>query len=86
LFVGEGFKIPRRESSKGVAMSQIIKIDVSGEKHVVPITVTVPVACKLTGLGISKIYELMREGKITSTMVGRRRLLFYESLERLLRQ
>jgi excisionase family DNA binding protein len=51
-----------------------------------PLAVTINEACRLSGLGISSIYDLMREGRLASTPVGRRRLVNYASLEALLAQ
>jgi excisionase family DNA binding protein len=41
---------------------------------------TVAEACVATGLSKSKLYELMSEGCLRSTTVGRRRLVLMESL------
>jgi excisionase family DNA binding protein len=49
-----------------------------------PISVPIDDACRITGLGRTKIYELIAEGKLTSVSVGRRRLVIYESIEALL--
>jgi excisionase family DNA binding protein len=49
-----------------------------------PITVTVAEARAITGLGNTKIYELIAEGKLKSVAIGRRRLLLYESIKELL--
>ena len=48
------------------------------------LTCTVAEACKATGLGRTKMYALMAEGCLSSTTVGRRRLIFVESLSKLL--
>jgi excisionase family DNA binding protein len=48
-----------------------------------PVTVTVPTALRLTGLGRTKFYELINEGRIKTVTVGRRRLVVYSSLEAL---
>jgi len=45
-----------------------------------PLMVTVPEACRLTGLGRTKIFELVKEAKLKSVAVGRRRLIAYASL------
>ena len=39
------------------------------------LTCTVAEACEVTGLGRTKIYELIGNGRITTTTVGRRRLV-----------
>jgi excisionase family DNA binding protein len=51
-----------------------------------PVTVTVDEACRKTGLGVTTIYALLKAGKIRGTRVGRRRLLFWDSLEQLLEE
>jgi excisionase family DNA binding protein len=48
------------------------------------ITATVSEACQMTGLGKTKIFELLAAKKITGTLVGKRRLIHVESLRRLL--
>jgi len=49
-----------------------------------PLTVTVKTARKLSGLGYTKIWELIKDQKLTTVSVGRRRLIIYASLEQLL--
>ena len=44
------------------------------------LTCTVAEACEVTGLGRTKIYELIRSGRVTTTTVGRRRLVVVQSL------
>ena len=48
------------------------------------ITTSVREACEMTGLGKTKLYELMAEGKIQSGTVGRRRLVKIDSLHALI--
>ena len=50
----------------------------------IPITKTIDDTCRITGLGRTKIYELIAQGKLKATAVGRRRLVFYASIEALL--
>jgi excisionase family DNA binding protein len=45
---------------------------------------TVAEACEATGLGRTKLYELMGEGKLDTTTVGRRRLVMVHALLTLL--
>ena len=45
-----------------------------------PITVTVPIAVKLSGLGRSTVWSLLATGQIKSAKAGRRRLVFVNSL------
>lgn len=55
--------------------------------HTIPFgerpTCTIAEACAATGLGRSKLYELIGEGQIDTTTVGRRRLVRVPSLLRL---
>ena len=44
------------------------------------LTCTVAEACEATGLGRTKIYELIGDGRVTTTTVGRRRLIIVQSL------
>lgn len=44
------------------------------------LTCTVAEACEVTGLGRTKIYELIGDGRIITTTVGRRRLVIVQSL------
>jgi excisionase family DNA binding protein len=44
------------------------------------LTCTVEEACEVTGLGRTKIYELIGNGRLNTTTVGRRRLIIVQSL------
>ena len=44
------------------------------------LTCTVAEACEVTGLGRTKLYELIGDGRVTTTTVGRRRLVLVQSL------
>jgi excisionase family DNA binding protein len=44
------------------------------------LTCTIAEACEVTGLGRTKIYELIGEGRVSTTTVGRRRLVIVQSL------
>jgi excisionase family DNA binding protein len=46
-----------------------------------PVTVTVPAATKYSGLGRTKLYELITKGEIESVRVGSRRLINFASLK-----
>jgi excisionase family DNA binding protein len=48
------------------------------------LAVPVDDACTITGLSHSSIYELIRDGRLTSVMIGRRRLVLMRSIEALL--
>jgi excisionase family DNA binding protein len=45
---------------------------------------TIDEACEATGLGRTKLYELIGTGQLTTTTVGRRRLVMVRSLLALL--
>ena len=49
-----------------------------------PVSTTVDDACRITGLGRTKIYELIGEGKLKTKTIGRRRLVIYASIEALM--
>ena len=53
-----------------------------------PTAITVPVARarEISGLGNTKIYELIKTGELKSTTVGCRRLIFMDSLLTLLQK
>jgi hypothetical protein len=48
------------------------------------VTCTVPDACAATGLGRTKLYELIGSGAVRTTTIGRRRLVLVSSLLRLM--
>ncbi len=50
----------------------------------IPITVRVAAATKLTGISRSRLYELMRSGDIEFVKVGASTLILVESLKRLI--
>lgn len=49
------------------------------------LAVTIPETSRITGLGKTKLYELIGTGKLRSTTIGRRRLVLYSSIEELLK-
>ena len=48
------------------------------------LTCTIDDACEMTGLGRTKLYELIGAGRIVTTTIGRRRLVVVRSLLALL--
>jgi excisionase family DNA binding protein len=44
------------------------------------LTCTIAEACEVTGLGRTKLYELIGDGQISTTAIGRRRLVSVQSL------
>jgi excisionase family DNA binding protein len=49
-----------------------------------PIAVTVPTARRISGIGRTKLYELIAEGKLVAPKIGRRRLINFASLQALI--
>jgi hypothetical protein len=49
-----------------------------------PITVTIQRATEISGLCEATIWKHISEGRLRTTRVGRRRLVFFDSLEALL--
>lgn len=49
-----------------------------------PITVTIDDTSRITGLGNTKIYELIAQGRLETLTIGRRRLVLFRSIEALL--
>lgn len=49
-----------------------------------PLTVRIPAAVRMTGIGRSKLYELIREGAIDVVKIGSATLIPVASLHRLL--
>jgi len=49
-----------------------------------PITVTIADARRLSGIGNTKLWELIKDGKVDTVSIGRRRLVVLASLKRLL--
>ena len=47
---------------------------------------TIAEACEATGLGRTKFYELIGEGLVSTTTIGRRRLVLVRSLQTLLEE
>lgn len=48
------------------------------------LAVSVTEACEMIGIGRTKIYELIRDGRLKSVKVGRRTLLSVASIEALI--
>lgn len=49
-----------------------------------PISATIDDTCKITGLGRTTVYELIKQGKLKAVAIGRRRLVLYSSIEALI--
>lgn len=72
------------ESSVQVERSAAADLPVPSHLRRLPfaqrLTCTVAEACEATGLGRTKIYELIGDGRVITTTVGRRRLVIVQSL------
>ncbi|WP_216822358.1 helix-turn-helix domain-containing protein [Sphingorhabdus sp. EL138] len=55
--------------------------DMPSKPEIYPITVRIPVAVKMTGIGRSKLYELIGAGEIETIKVGSSRLVMVSSLQ-----
>ena len=55
----------------------------SGAAQPKPLSVTVKTACAITGLGRTKIYDLIKQGKLRIVKIDTRTLVNYGDLERL---
>ena len=51
-----------------------------GPLHIAPLAVGIADACRLTGLGRSKLYELLNAGEIPSLKIGKRRVVRVQAL------
>ena len=51
-----------------------------------PLTVRIPVAVKLTGIGRSKLYELIKAGEVETVKIGASTLVSVASLRRLVQR
>jgi excisionase family DNA binding protein len=71
----------RQQQSVSVQASRV------AEAMAIPFTqrlsCTIAEACEVTGLGRTKLYELIGDGHLTTTTVGRRRLVLVRSLQSL---
>jgi excisionase family DNA binding protein len=56
----------------------------AGKDALKPLTVTVNTTRQLTGLGHSTVWQLIKDGRLKTIKVGKRRLVIYRSLELLL--
>jgi excisionase family DNA binding protein len=54
------------------------------DQNIVPLAHDVPTAARLIGIGPSKTWALIAEGKIRATRIGRRTLISAREIERVL--
>jgi hypothetical protein len=85
--MGNGQWLEREVPSGGAARQTRIASD-TAITLVIPfaarLTCTIADACGATGLGRTKLYELIGNGTVCTTTIGRRRLVLVSSLLRLL--
>jgi excisionase family DNA binding protein len=78
----------RRQSDRGEPSHFIPPASETGDTKAIPfthrLTCTIDEACEATGLGRTKLYELIGAGQLATTTVGRRRLIVVRSLLSLL--
>ncbi|MCP3732139.1 helix-turn-helix domain-containing protein [Sphingomonas sp. MG17] len=53
------------------------------DEVILPITVRIPAAIRMTGIGRSKLYQLIARGEIDMAKIGTATLITVESLQRL---
>ena len=70
-----GIQIERGAAADKPTASHLVRLPFAQR-----LTCTVAEACEVTGLGRTKIYELIGNGRVTTTTVGRRRLIIVQSL------
>ena len=76
--------IPSTGLSRKDAVNEATKTIRDPPLAIKPLTVTVKTARQITGLGHTKIYELIKQQKLKTVTIGKRRLIFYQSLETLI--
>jgi excisionase family DNA binding protein len=73
-----------------MAKRSALAIDYSGLQRTIPFserpTCSIAEACNAAGFGRTKLYELMDDGAVETTKIGRRRLVRVPSLLRFLAQ
>ncbi|MGM4896097.1 helix-turn-helix domain-containing protein [Tardiphaga robiniae] len=79
----------RRREKNGGEQSPAAPLSKSAEPQTIAFsqrfTCTIDEACEATGLGRTKLYELIGAGHLATTTVGRRRLVAVQSLLSLLK-
>ena len=78
----------RRENDEVEELQSVASAPEAVRSQTVPfaqrLTCTINEACEMTGLGRTKLYELIGDGHLATTTVGRRRLVVVRSLLSLL--
>jgi excisionase family DNA binding protein len=58
--------------------------DFNPSSHRDPLSVSVREACRLIGVGNTTLWALIKDGRVRTTRIGRRRLVIYASLQELM--
>lgn len=78
----------RRENDEVEGLQITLSASEAARSQTVPfvqkLTCTINEACEMTGLGRTKLYELIGNGRLATATVGRRRLVVVRSLLSLL--
>jgi excisionase family DNA binding protein len=79
---------PRRDAGRGGSHTPPVRnwAGVATIPFAERLTCTIAEACQATGLGRTKLYELIGEGYLETTTIGRRRLVLVRSLRTLLEE
>ena len=64
-------------------LSEVVQRDVP--QTMKPLAVSVKTVCRLLEIGSTKMWELIKEGRVQTAVLGRKRLVIYGSLEQLLK-
>lgn len=70
--------VTANKPSRGAAMFATLALPIE------PFSVRIPVAVQLTGIGLSKLYELIAAGEVETVKVGASTLVTVASLKRLI--
>ena len=73
--LGRGTEIERRTTADKLMPRHLSRLPLAQR-----LTCTIAEACEVTGLGRTKFYELIGDGRVTTTTIGRRRLVIVQSL------
>jgi excisionase family DNA binding protein len=70
--------------------SRHVEVSNKDDEKAVPfaerLTCTISDACQATGISRAKLYQLLSDGSVSSTTVGRRRLVHVRSLKTLVKE
>ncbi len=67
-------------------MRKVVQMPDTAQLPLEPLTVRIPVAVQLTGIGRSKLYELIAAGEVDIVKIGASTLITVASLRRLIQK